>query len=96
METLPEALRPYRRTDVFTENSVPAGLLRSHATKAGVWAKIVVLDGRLLYRILEPAVEEVLLDPARCGVVEPGRRHEVEPRGQVRFYVEFYRAPDAG
>jgi tellurite resistance-related uncharacterized protein len=56
-----------------------------------VWGKIVVLEGTLLYRILEPEVEEILLSPDRYGVVEPTVRHEVEPLSGVRFYVEFHR-----
>lgn len=93
MKTLPDNFLPYKRTPEFTDTSVPDGLLRSHTTKAGVWGKIVVLEGLLLYRILEPAVEENWLDPTRFGVVEPTVKHEVEPRGTVRFYVEFYRDP---
>ena len=54
------------------------------------YGKIVVLEGTLLYRILEPEVEEILLSPNRCGVVEPTVRHEVVPSTEVRFYVEFH------
>jgi hypothetical protein len=52
-----------------------------------------VLEGSLRYRILEPALEEHVLTPGRPGIVEPGVPHEVEPLGNVRFYVEFLRAP---
>jgi tellurite resistance-related uncharacterized protein len=67
-----------------------SGLLRSHRTKDGTWARIVVLEGALTYRILEPAIEEMVLTPERHGVVEPMIRHEVVPGPGVRFYVEFY------
>ena len=70
---------------------MPSGLLRSHSTKPGVWAKIVVLEGTLTYRILEPVIAEVLLSPQHCGVIEPTAKHEVVPKDGVRFYVEFYR-----
>ena len=59
MKALPANVFPYKRTPEFTESTVPAGLLRSHDTKDGVWGKIVVLEGTLLYRILEPAREEL-------------------------------------
>jgi tellurite resistance-related uncharacterized protein len=91
MKALPTNVFPYKRTPDFTESTVPAGLLRSHDTKEGVWGKIVVLEGTLLYRILEPEVEEILLSSDRCGVVEPTVRHEVVPFSGVRFYVEFHR-----
>jgi len=91
MKTLPEHVRPYRRTPEFDENSVPAGLLGRHTTAEGVWGVIRVLEGRLRYRILEPEVEEHLLDPDHPGVVEPQVPHQVELVGPVRFYVEFNR-----
>lgn len=93
MKALPNDIVAYQRTPEFTEQSVPAGLLHSHSTKPGVWGKIVVVEGTLTYRILEPAVEELLLSPELQGVVEPTIKHEVAPQGSVKFYVEFYRAP---
>lgn len=92
MKTLPADVVPYKRTPEFTQSTVPAGLLRSHNTKDGVWGKIVVLEGTLLYRILEPEVEEILLSADRYGVVEPTVKHEVVASAGVRFYVEFHRA----
>lgn len=90
MKVLPSTVSPYRQTPEFDENSVPAGLLKSHSTKMGVWGKIIVLDGKLLYRILEPDIEEIMLTPETSGVVEPTVKHEVVPVQSVRFYVEFY------
>lgn len=92
MKKMPEGLLAYKRTPEFTETEVPAGLLKAHQTKAEVWGKIVLLEGELLYRILEPEEEEVLLSVMQCGIVEPQVLHTVEPRGKVRFYVEFFRA----
>ena len=43
------------------------------------------------YRILEPDIREFELSPDRPGVVQPEQPHEVEPLGDVHFYVEFYR-----
>lgn len=91
MQSIPEECRPYKKTPVFDETSVPRGLLNAHQTKAGTWGKIVVLTGQLLYRILEPLIEEYVLDREHCGVIEPEVLHEVEPRGKVRFYVEFHK-----
>ena len=94
MKVLPDDLTPYRRTPEFTESSVPRGLLESHSTKAGVWGEIVVLEGILGYRILEPELEEHRLDPAHHGVVGPTIKHEARPQGSVTFYVQFYRRAD--
>lgn len=91
MKSLPAHVVAYKRTPDFTVATVPAGLLRSHNTKDGVWATIVVVEGALLYRILEPEVEELRLTPGRLGIIEPTVLHEVSPESDVRFYVEFYR-----
>ena len=91
MKELPEGVARYGGTSVFSEDSIPANLRRAHRTKAGTWAKIVVLEGRLRYRILEPECEETELSPGRPGIVEPGLLHEVEAPGPVRFLVDFYR-----
>lgn len=92
---LPSGLAPYSRTPLFDQDSLPAGLTREHRTKAGVWALIHVVEGRLLYRILTPR-EERTLSPGTPGVVVPEQPHEVEPLDDVRFYVEFHaaRPPD--
>ena len=91
MQTLPDNCISYKKTPVFDQDSIPAGLLRAHQTKAGAWGKIVVLEGKLLYRILEPTVEEHILDKHSHGVVEPQVLHEVSPQGEVKFYVDFHR-----
>jgi tellurite resistance-related uncharacterized protein len=92
---LPADVRPYRRTDLFTETTVPGGLLRAHTTKEGAWALIHVVEGRLAYRIDDPrrlTSEAVLTPDTPPGVVEPTILHRVTPLGTVRFYVEFHRA----
>ena len=91
MKELPIDVSSYKSTPEFTEETVPKGLLKAHQTKQGTWGKIVILEGRLRYRILEPKIEDVELSFEKYGVVEPEILHEVEPLGNVRFYVEFYR-----
>lgn len=92
MKTIPNGYEPYKKTPIFDDCTVPAGLLKAHKTKTGTWGKIVVLEGKLRYRIQEPEVEVHSLNRDVCGVVEPEMLHEVQPLGKVRFYVEFYRA----
>lgn len=91
MKNLPDNVMPYSKTPEFTESTVPAGLLKDHQTKDKVWGKIVILDGRLEYTIIEPELEIVELSISKYGVVEPTILHHVTPLGKVRFYVEFYR-----
>jgi len=90
MKILPDGVKPIRRTAEFDESTIPKGLLKAHNTKAGVWGKIVVLEGLLQYTINEPVEEIVILEVGKMGIVEPTIRHEVKALAAVRFYVEFY------
>jgi tellurite resistance-related uncharacterized protein len=90
MKPLPDGLAPYKRTPVFTETTVPAGLLKDHKTKAGVWGVINVTSGRLRCTIPSSG-EEIELHPDLNGIVEPEVLHHVTPLGAVAFYVEFWR-----
>lgn len=82
----------YRRTPVFTHDTVPPGFLSDHETKRGVWALIHVLEGKLRYCVKAPPSESIL-QPNQPGVIEPETRHHIEPLGPVRFYLEFHHAP---
>jgi tellurite resistance-related uncharacterized protein len=79
---------PYKCTPVFDENTLPVGLCREHRTKPGVWGVIRVLEGRLRYRVIDPASEVIVeFGP---GLVLPGVPHFVEPLGPMRMQIEFY------
>lgn len=90
---LPDGYVAYSQSPVFTEKTVPAALLKGHATKPGVWALIHVLEGKLLYRVLDRPAETILVPDQPPGVIESEVLHEVAPLGPVRFFVEFYREP---
>lgn len=91
---LPDGFLACRTTPVYTQETVPAALRTDHRTQPGTWAKIVVLEGALRYHL--PALDRTLvLDPAHPGIVLPEVEHRVEPLGPLRFYLEFYRAPDS-
>jgi tellurite methyltransferase len=89
---LPPGFVPHERTPIFTETSLPAGLRQSHATGPGVWAKILVLEGRLRYHVIGLS-KELDLSPTEPGIVVPEVAHWVEPLGSIKFFLEFYRAP---
>lgn len=90
---LPDTFIAYKRTSDFTEESVPDALRKDHSTKSGVWAKIRVAAGKLRYRVPALGVD-MELSAEKLGIVAPEVPHSVEPLGSVRFFVEFYRAPD--
>jgi tellurite resistance-related uncharacterized protein len=91
MKELPSDVNLYKKTPIFTEQTVPAGLLKAHTTKAGTWGKICITKGMLLYVIETEPKESIELSQENYGVVEPEIPHHVKPLGGVEFFVEFYK-----
>ncbi len=88
---LPEDLRVVRVTDAWDERTIPAGLRRAHRVAPGTWGLLHVQHGRLRFRLrTEPALD-VVVRPGHPQPLPPEVEHEVEPLGQVRFFVEFLR-----
>lgn len=85
----PSTLVSYKRTDVFTQDTIPEGLTSTHSTKEGVWALIRILEGELQFQVEGEAPE--VLSRSNPGLVEPAVPHHVAAVGPVRFYVEFFR-----
>lgn len=83
------ASQPYRTTPVFDETSLPAALRRDHRTKAGVWGVIRVLEGEVVFTVLDPP-DEQRLTRDRPGLILPDQPHFVTPCGPMRMQVEFY------
>ena len=89
---LPHGLRHYKSTPVFTAKTVPGSLLKSHATKAGVWGLLRVERGRLLF-CLDADVQEkvVVVEHGWSVVIDPGVPHHVEViDADTAFHIEFH------
>lgn len=82
----PKNVVRHKRTPVFDETSIPAGLLKDHATKESVWGVIHVTADQLGYFVPERNIDEVL-DARNEGVILPTELHRVEPVGNVSFFV---------
>lgn len=89
MPVIPPAKLHYRSTPVFETAGIPDALRRAHKTAAGVFARIVVAKGRLLYTIGNEQTH--ILTPEHPGVIEPDSPHFVTPLDDVKFTVEFYK-----
>jgi hemoglobin len=92
--TLPDGLVEARRTPVFDHGSIPEPLAASHRTT--VWATLHVLAGNVRYTDLEgEAPRDVRVEPGDRVVIAPHVTHHVDPSTDARFFVQFYREPDA-
>lgn len=89
---LPEGFVAYRKTAIFTESTVPRGLLSAHSTKPGVWGKLEVLNGAISYVVEAEPEQHTLVRAGRTWLIAPEVKHRVELDGPVEFTVEFYRS----
>ncbi|MDQ7057767.1 MAG: DUF3565 domain-containing protein [Ghiorsea sp.] len=84
----PKGLKEYKRTPTFTQDTIPKGLLKHHTTKMGIWGKIHVLQGKLLYSPEGQA--SMVIGVGEESNVVPEMLHCVAAEGLVQFYVAFY------
>ena len=94
MPQLPEPAEAYKTSPEYTEHTIPEGLLHDHRTRAGVWGRIVVREGKLMYALSDPHGAAWILRPGIDGIIAPGKPHWIAPHGPVRFVVEFLRVPE--
>lgn len=87
----PEGLEAYRSTPEFTLETVPAGLLRDHATKAGTWGRIEVLEGEVTYTTAAPSDRRLVLGAGETAMIPPELLHHVDLSPDTRFRVVFLR-----
>lgn len=88
----PEGLEEYKRTPIFTQDTIPKGLLKHHTTRMGTWGKIHVLQGKLLYS--PQGQDSMTLGLDEEANVAPEMLHCVAAEGLVQFYVAFYARVD--
>jgi len=86
---LPEAIKKYAESPVFTTNSVPAKLTQAHSTKAGVWGRLNVLQGSLDYIITGPPKTVTKLYAGDHTIIKPQETHLVALAPDTRFQIEF-------
>ena len=88
---LPQSVRKYAHSPVFTQATIPAALRHDHCTKASVWGLEVVSEGAQIYTRKGHAPQKVRASDV--ATIYPEELHHVAPDGNVHFQIEFYRDP---
>lgn len=88
---LPDGLTLQRTTDEFEPGKVPAGLLRAHRVATGVWGRLRVTAGTLVFVWEDDPDQPLHLEAGDAVVIPPDVPHHVEPGRDARFLVEFHR-----
>ena len=87
---LPEGVVLVRTTELFTVDSLPAGLRRAHRVAEGVWGVLVVHAGEVRF-VAEATGEARTVAAGQRQVIEPGLLHHVELSDDAEMAVEFHR-----
>lgn len=99
---LPDGLEHARTTDVFDNDSVPAGLLHAHRVADGVWGRLVVHTGAVTFVFDDDPDQPITVAAGGSVAIPPGRQHHLELGAPATFAIEFHRPgpatsfPEAG
>ena len=92
---IPDGFQLARTTDVFDNNTVPAGLLRAHRVANGVWGRLVVHTGVVVFVFEDQPDQPISVSAGQHVAIPSSRPHHLELDTPATFAVEFYRAPAA-
>lgn len=90
MTALPDTVEKYSQSRAFTETTTPLNFQKHHATRPGVWGKLVVESGAMGFEWEADAALSALT-AGDTVVIPPETPHRVILQGPVSFFVEFYR-----
>ncbi len=90
MTILPDTVEKYSQSRAFTETTTPANFQKHHATRPGVWGKLVMVSGAMAFE-WEADATQLALAAGDTVVIPPETPHRVILQGPVSFCVEFYR-----
>ena len=89
---LPSGLEHVRTTPTFNEETVPPGLLGAHRIASGVWGRLVVHSGTLIFRFEDAPEESQVVHAGEHLAIPPACPHRIElGEGPVAFAIEFHR-----
>lgn len=90
---LPEDARCYRRIGPFEADTIPAGLLRRHDLKPGVWGTLHIVAGSIHFCWDDDVGGRRLLGAGDTMLVPPAVPHHLETEWPVTLTIAFH-APE--
>jgi len=90
IQLVEEAQSTKSKTQVFTDKTTPGMMKNDHRVRSGVWAKLVVQKGEVVFEIPERN-ETITVTADSPAIIEPVVMHRILPQAGARFYLEYYR-----
>jgi tellurite methyltransferase len=86
---LPDGLVVVRTTATWDERTMPNALRRAHRVASGTWGRLRVEAGSLRFVARTDPLTDVIVESPRAQGIPPDVEHHVEPRGPIRFAIDF-------
>ena len=88
---LPEHVKAYSQSPLFTANTVPEKLLGHHNLKPGTWGLLHVEKGNVQFFVESEQDPIAKLKPNDKFVIVPKERHYIKVSDDARLYIEFWK-----
>lgn len=86
---MPQNMKEISRTNLFTEQTVPAKMRKQHYLTKDTWGLLTVKSGALTF-MLEGDSIGIDVKQGQSVVIEPEKMHFVATSGPVSFDVAFF------
>ncbi len=88
---LPEDVKPYSQSPIFTAETVPEKLLGHHNLKPGTWGLMHVEKGNVQFFVEDQQDPIAKLNAQDRFVIVPEERHYIKVSEDARLYIEFWK-----
>ncbi len=89
--SLPEGVKKYAESPLFVAGKVPESLQKSHSTKEGTYARLVVTAGEVQYFVVGQNDPLATIRVGDTFVILPAEEHFVQVTDDAEFFLEFCR-----
>lgn len=91
LRELPKGVEPYAQSPLFKAGEVPESLQKSHRTKKGTYARLVVKAGTVTYYVTGQDLPVASIGVGDDFIILPDEEHFVKVTDDAEFFLEFCR-----
>ena len=88
---LPDHVKPYSQSPVFTAATVPEKLLGHHNLKPGTWGLMHVEKGNVQFFVENKKDPIAKLNASDKFVIVPEERHYIKVSDDAQLFIEFWK-----
>ena len=86
---IPDHVKAYGKSPIFSAQTVPAKLLDYHDVKSGTWGRLNVQAGEVRYFVVGNEEPLATLHAGEFWAILPEEKHYIQVSEDTVFFVEF-------